>query len=178
MNAIRSEECSGGAPGTHAVLFSSHAQFCTPYMDDIIVFSESWSDHLSHLAQVLDKLRQAGLTANPKKCEWGGKSMEFLGHQVGGGRMSMPAHRAQALGQYNMPTTKKHLRAFLGSIGFYYRYVELLASQTAILTPLTTKQAPHRVELMEEGKVAFKCICDTISHSCSLCIQWQVMCFH
>ena len=43
-----------------------------------------------HIRLVLETLRQAGLTANPKKCKWGGKSMDFLGHQVGGGRMSMP----------------------------------------------------------------------------------------
>ena len=76
----------------------------------------------------------------------------------------------QCLGNNNLPTTKKGLRAFLGSIGFYCRYVEQLASQTAILTPLTTKQAPHRVEWTEEGKCAFKTICTTISNACSLCI--------
>ena len=58
-----------------------------------------------------------------------------------GGRMSMPEHRAQALSEYTRPTTKKGLRAILGSIGFYRRYVSQLANQTAILTPLTTKQS-------------------------------------
>ena len=48
--------------------------------------------------------------------------------------------------------------------------VELLATQTAILTPLTTKQAPSKVEWTEEGKIAFRQICNTISQSCSLCI--------
>ena len=96
--------------------------------------------------------------------------MEFLGHQVGDGRMMMPAHRADALGKYSQPTTKKGLRAFLGAIGFYKRYVELFATQTAILTPFTTKQAPSKVEWMEEGEIAFRHICTTISQACSLCI--------
>jgi len=56
------------------------AGYCTPYMDDIIVFSESWEQHTQHIRQVLEKLRTAGLTANPKKCRWGGRTMEFLGH--------------------------------------------------------------------------------------------------
>ena len=84
--------------------------------------------------------------------------------------MSMPQHRAQALSRYTRLLMKKGLRVFLGSIGFYRRYVNKLANQTAILTPLTTKQVPQRVEWTEEGKSAFTCICDVISNACSLCI--------
>ena len=151
-------------------LLDSHKQFSTPYMDDVIIFSKSWNDHVEHIRKVLETLRQAGLTANPSKCKWGGEHMDFLGHRVGGGRMLMPAHRVQALSEYNMPTTKKGLRAFLGSIGFYRRYIQQLATQTSILTPLTTKQAPHRIEWTEEGKIAFSSICNAISETCSLCI--------
>ena len=151
-------------------LFDDDKDFCTPYMDDIVIFSNSWEEHLDHIERVLTRLREAGLTANPDKCKWGGQTMEFLGHQVGDGRMMMPAHRAEALGRYSQPTTKKGLRAFLGAIGFYRRYVELLATQTAILTPLMTKQAPSKVEWTKEGKIAFRQISNTISQSCSLCI--------
>ena len=55
--------------------------------------------------------------------------MDFLGHRVGGGRMVMPAHRVQALSEYNIPTTNKGLRAFLGSTGFYRRYIQKLAQE-------------------------------------------------
>ena len=69
--------------------------------------------------------------------------------------MSIPEHRETALADYTLPTTKKGLRAFLGSVGFYRRYLKQLASQTALLTPLTTKQAPQRVEWTAEGELAF-----------------------
>ena len=151
-------------------LLSEDKRFSTPYMHDIIIYSDSWSEHIEHIKLVLETLRHTSLRVNPKKCKWGGKYMDFIGHHVGGGRMFMPAHRAQLLGNYSRPTTKKGLQAFLGSIGFYRRYVEQLASQTAILTPLTIKQAPHKVEWTEEGKIAFKTICATISNACSLCI--------
>ena len=59
--------------------------------------------------------------------------------------MSMPEHRSQALGNYSIPGSKKGLRVFLGSMGFYRRYVDQLASHTSLLTPLMTKQAPHRI---------------------------------
>ena len=100
-------------------LLNPHKGFSTAYMDDVVIFSNSWKEHVSHIKEVLNTLRRAGLTAIPRKCRWGGQSIQFLDHQVGGGRMSMPAHRAQALSKYTRPTTKKGLWAFLGSIGFY-----------------------------------------------------------
>ena len=71
--------------------------------------------------------------------------MEFLGHLVGEGTMSVPQHRVEALACYSKPTTKKGLRAFLGTIGFYCRYVKLLAKQTAVLYPFTAKVAPSKI---------------------------------
>jgi len=146
------------------------SSLCSPYMDNIVVYSDNWEEHLKHIRVVLGRLKEAGLTANPKKCYWGGSTIEFLGHHVGGGRMALPAHRAEALSQYTRPTTKKGLRAFLGSIGFYRRYVQWLASQTAILTPHTSKAAPSKVVWTEEGERAFMSICANISECCSLCI--------
>ena len=55
------------------------------YIDDIAVFSLTWEDHCQHIAQVLERLKQAGLTANVKKCQWGQTRCEFLGHVVGNG---------------------------------------------------------------------------------------------
>ena len=102
-------------------IFKEDSHYCTPYMDDLIIFSPCWGDHVKHVRIVLDKLRKAGLTVNPAKCKWGGSKMEFLGHLVGEGSMSVPDHRAEALATYNRPTTKKGLRAFLGAVGFYRR---------------------------------------------------------
>ena len=48
-----------------------HKDVSQVYIDDIAVFSLTWEDHCKHIAQVLDRLRQAGLTANVQKCQWG-----------------------------------------------------------------------------------------------------------
>jgi len=145
-------------------------EYCSPYMDDVTVYSETWEDHLEHIRRVLGRLQSAGLTANPKKCQWGGQMIEFLGHQVGNGRMSLPSHRAEAFKRYTKPSTKKSLKAFLGAIGFYHRYVQRLANYTAVLTPLTSKAAPSKVVWSREGERAFVTICTIISDACSLCI--------
>ena len=84
------------------------------YIDDIAVFSLTWDDHCKHIAQVLDRLRQAGLTANVSKCQWGQTRCEFLGHVVGNGTVS-PAHlKVQAVRAFLQPETKKQVRQFLG----------------------------------------------------------------
>ena len=73
--------------------------------------------------------------------------------------MSVPMHKTEALAKYVKPQTKRGLRAFIGSISFYRRYIESLASDTAILTPMTTKQTPQRIEWTAEGECAFSNIC-------------------
>ena len=108
-------------------------------MDDVIIYSRSWDEHVRYIRNVIDRLRDTNLTVNPAKCVWGGRRMSFLGHQVGEGLMTLPAHRVQALTDYQRPVTKKGLRACLGLIGFYRRYARQLASQTAILAPHTTR---------------------------------------
>ena len=148
-------------------IFTEDSSFCSPYMDDLIVFSSSWEDHVQHVRQVLTRLRTSRLTANLTKCKWGGTRMEFQGHLVGEGTMAIPQHRVEALAGYTRPTTQKGLRAFLGAIGFYRRYVQLLAEHTAVVSPVTTKLAPSRIVWTEEGKMAFTTICQCISESCA-----------
>jgi len=102
-------------------LFREDTEYCTPYMDDNVIFNQTWEEHIEHIDRVLAKHSKAGLTANSKKCSWGGRTMEFLGHQVKNGTMSLPSHRAEAFRTYSQPKTMKGLRAFLGAIGFYRR---------------------------------------------------------
>ena len=132
-------------------LFSECKHFCSPCMDDLVIYRE---EHCIHVKEVLSRLKGAGLTANPAKCVWGGQTIEFLGHQIGNGCMSISAKRVEALANYTRLSTKRELRSFLGAISFYRRYVELLVSQTAILSPSTSKLAPSKVLWMGEMESA------------------------
>ena len=151
-------------------VLAEHRSYATAYMDDVVVYSTTWEDHLVHVGGVLQALSSAGLTANPTKCRWGGRAVEFLGHWVGAGTMSVPMHKTEALAKYVKPQTKRGLRAFIGSISFYRRYIESLASETAILTPMTTKQAPQRIGWTAEGECAFSNICSFFCSPPVLCI--------
>ena len=95
--------------------------------------------------------------------------MEFLGHKVGNGCMSIPEKRVE-LAKYTRPTTQWGLRSFLGAISFCRRYVELLAAETAILSPSKSRLPPSRVLWTREMESAFHAICECISNSCVLTI--------
>ena len=82
-------------------LLSEWKSFCSPYMDDVVIYSSSWEEHRVHVREVLRKLKGAGLTVNPAKCSWGGTTMEFLGHLVVNGNMNIPGKRVKALASYN-----------------------------------------------------------------------------
>ncbi len=94
-------------------------EFARVYIDDILVVSQDWEAHLVHLRTLLDVLRQAGLTCKMRKCCFGKARLEFLGHQIGGGQISVPAARVDAIRTHPLPKTRKQLRSFLGLVGFY-----------------------------------------------------------
>ena len=62
-----------------------YAEHSSIYIDDVLIYSSSWEEHLVHIRGVLEALREAGLTAKPSKCMWGAHSLEYLGHEIGDG---------------------------------------------------------------------------------------------
>ncbi len=115
------------------------------YIDDIIVFSQSWDYHCEHLKRVLYKLREAGLTANCNKCEWGQRYCTFLGHVVGNGQVTPADCKVAAIKQFKQPKTKRHVKQFLGLTGYYRRFVEHYADHTQHLREAISQVAPDNV---------------------------------
>ena len=83
------------------------SSFAAVYIDDIIVFSDSRSQHIDHLQAVFHCFREAGLTAKPSKCSFGMTSLEYLGHKIGSGTLAVPQHRATALANFKKPNEKR-----------------------------------------------------------------------
>ncbi|UYV65430.1 hypothetical protein LAZ67_3004353 [Cordylochernes scorpioides] len=88
--------------------------FTFPYLDDILVASETHEEHETHLKLVLDKLQNYGLRINIAKSILGVDQLEFLGHWItNGGSQPLPS-KVQTILDYKLPTTKRELRTFLG----------------------------------------------------------------
>jgi len=97
--------------------------FAASYLDDLIVFSESWEDHLIHIHSILEWLQKAGVTAKAKKCEFGASECVYLGHIVGSGSVKPEKDKPAAIQAFQTPQTKKGVRSFLGITGYYCRFV-------------------------------------------------------
>ena len=63
-------------------------EFSDSFIDDIIIFSDTWSGHLHHVKSILSELRHARLTAKPSKCFFAFRQLEFLAHIVGNGEFN------------------------------------------------------------------------------------------
>ena len=126
---------------------------CLVYIDDIIVFGPTFAATLDNLRQVLHRLRQAGLTCKPKKCELFRKRVAFLGHIVSKEGLECDPAKVKSVADWPVPTTVKDIRSFLGLAGYYRRFIPHFASYSAPLTELTKINVPF--EWTKRQQVAF-----------------------
>ena len=113
----------------NAVLSGLDFVFC--YMDDILVFSESESQHIEHLAILFERLNKFGLAVNLKKCRFLRTEVNFLGHKIGTGVFQPTDERVQFIKQLSKPTTITALRRVIGILGFYRRFCRNAAQHLA-----------------------------------------------
>ena len=149
-----------GAPATFQRLMDNLLRglesFSAAYLDDIIVYSATWEEHLCHLKKVLEKLRAAGLTIKTRKCQFGMPKCVYLGHVIGSGEVTPDPSKLQSVQGYPRPKTKKEIRRFLGLAGYYRRLIPDFASIAAPLSDLTKKSAPNLVQWSSQCDSAFQ----------------------
>ena len=107
---------------------------CEAYIDDVIIYSDSWQDHPSKLWAIFVRFSQAKLTVNLSKSEFGHAEVVFLGHVVGNGHVKPSDAKIQALLKYPVPQNKQELMRFLGMAGYYRRFC---SNFSVIISPLT-----------------------------------------
>ena len=112
--------------------------FSRCYIDDISIFSKSWSEHVQHLRAIFERLHGATLTLQMSKCNIGTHSCEFFGHTVGVGSISPQQAKVDAMASFHRPITKKDVRSFLGLAGYYRRYIPNFSAIAAPLSDLTS----------------------------------------
>ncbi|XP_073784003.1 uncharacterized protein [Danio rerio] len=158
-----------GAPATFQrmmdILLRPHQPYAAAYLDDLIVHSESWEEHLSRLRRVLLDLRRAGLTANPKKCHLGLAEARYLGFHIGRGLIQPQQNKVKALQETPQPTTKTQVRAFLGLAGYYRCFIPNFSSIASPLTDLTRKGQPERIRWTKEADDAFRALKKSLTSS-------------
>lgn len=121
------------------VLRGLHWKFVLIYLDDVIVFSNSFHEHLDHLRQVFQRLREAGLKLKPSKCTFGQQQVRYLGHIVNEDGIETDPDKIKVVRDYPVPTNVKEVRRYLGFIGYYRKYVKDYCKIAEPLTKLTRK---------------------------------------
>ncbi|KAJ8495303.1 hypothetical protein ONZ45_g12913 [Pleurotus djamor] len=97
--------------------------FALVYIDDIVIYSRSWDDHLLHLDKVLSAIATAGLTLAPSKCYIGWSSILLLGQKVSRLGLSTWKEKVQTVLQYPRPRNTHELQRFLGMVVYFSSYI-------------------------------------------------------
>ncbi|KAJ9531760.1 hypothetical protein QJQ45_021907 [Haematococcus lacustris] len=107
------------------------------YLDDILVMSRSPAEHVQHLREVLQVMKDNNLYAKLSKCEFNKPELKFLGHIVGRHGIAVDPAKVQVIQDWAMPTCLKELQAFLGLANFFRRFIAGYSTIAAPLTHLT-----------------------------------------
>lgn len=112
-------------------------KYCLCYLDDVVVYSTTWEEHLIALTEVFQKLGNAGLMLSPKKCNIGFSSLKFLGHIVSAEGVRPNQDKVLAIKEMPRPDNKKKLKSFLGMCAFYRKFVKDFSQVAKCLYTLT-----------------------------------------
>lgn len=114
---------------------------CHAYLDDLVIYSCDWDEHLSALRTVFKRLSDASLTINLAKCEFGKATITYLGKEVGQGQVRPVSAKVTAIAEFPIPTTRRELRRFLGMAGYYRSFCRNFSTVVCPLTSLLSPKA-------------------------------------
>ena len=113
---------------------------CEGYIDDVVIFSDNWSDHIRQIERFFQIMREAKLTINLMKSEFGKATVKYLGLIVGQGQVRPLDAKIQTIVKYPIPTSRKELARFLGMAGYYRNFCLNFSEIAAPLTNLLSKK--------------------------------------
>ncbi|KAI3672437.1 hypothetical protein L6452_38525 [Arctium lappa] len=143
------------APATFMGLIN---RVCSPFLDkcvivfidDILIYSQSMSDHEEHLQSVLELLKLEKLYAKFSKCEFWLREVQFLGHVVSEDGIKVDPTKITAIKEWEVPKTPSEVRSFLGLAGYYRRFIQDFSRIATPLTALTRKNVKFAWKEIQE----------------------------
>ena len=149
------------APATFQRLIKScmgdlHLTQCLLYLDDIVIFSDTYEKHLQRPDAVFQRLSEAGLKLKPSKCCLFQHSIKYLGHIVSKKGISTDPEKISSVQNWPVPKNIRELQSFLGFVGYYRRFIKNF-SQIAKPLHSLTKGSMHKVKgKLKRKPVTFK----------------------
>lgn len=121
------------------VLRGINFKFALVYVDDIMIHSSNFDQHLQHLQIVFDRLREADLKLQPKKCKFAADRVEYLGHYFSNTGIEVNPDKIEAVKSFPKPKTQKNVRAFLGLCNYYRKFIAGFSELAGPLNDLLKK---------------------------------------
>ena len=137
-----------GAPATfqrlmNGIMSEMLFNFVLVYLDDLLIFSQTFDDHLVHLEKVLERINETGLKLNLEKCQLLQEKVSYLGHTISAEGVGCQDEKTEAVAKWPVPGTTKELRTWLGFTGFYRRFVKDYSRICKPLHELVNKHCKH-----------------------------------
>ena len=101
-----------------------YLKYCLLYLDDIVIFSKTYEDHIQRLEAVFQKLHQAGLKLSPSKCRFFQKEIKYLGHMISEAGISVDPEKVASVKDWPIPRTVTEVQCFIGFDSFYRRFLK------------------------------------------------------
>ena len=98
-------------------------QFLLVYLDDLLVYSTTFDQHLEHLERLLQRVRETGLKLKPSKCQFLRCQVMYLRHTISADGVSCKAGKTDAVQNWPTPKTTTEVRSFLGFASYYRRFI-------------------------------------------------------
>ena len=116
-------------------------RFALIYIDDIVIFSKSFEEHLTHLEEVFRRLRDANakLNPDPEKCSFVKQRIVYLGHVVTPEGIFPDPSKVEVVKNFPTPASLKELKSFLGLANYYRRFIKGFSEIASPLNALTRK---------------------------------------
>jgi hypothetical protein len=116
-------------------------RFLLIFFDDLLIYSKTWEDHLRHINEILNIMKEQSLYAKETKCEFGMTKILYLGHIISAQGVRVDPEKIQAILDWPTPRSLTKLRSFLGLCSYYRCFVKGFSQLGAPLTNLTKKGA-------------------------------------
>lgn len=126
------------------------------YLDDIIVVSKTFSEHVHLLKSVLTRLKDANLTVNLEKCEFFKRSLKYLGYVIDGNGLRTDPGKVSAMLNFPRPTTTTEVKRFIGMCSWYRRFIHNFSTLVAPINDLLKgRRKKQSIQWTPEAESAF-----------------------
>lgn len=143
-------------------LFGSEFEpYAFPYLDDVVIVTETFEEHVEILSRIAEKFKFANLTISPQKSKFCYRRLRYLGHIIDEEGIAMDKSRIEAIEKYPTPTTVREVQRLIGMAGWYRRFIRDFARITAPITELIKKNT--KFEWTEEREKAFRDLIEALT---------------